>query len=100
MMVVPLQTTFNLVLLNLVAATGPAVASRTTTGATAIRSTVYTHGENNFPCIRIPSTLALPSGVMLSFAAARSWTGDVRAGWLQRALFLGRRPCLLCCCPR
>ena len=44
----------------------------------AVQSTVYTHGEDGFPCIRIPSTLALPFDVMLSFAAARSWTGDVR----------------------
>ena len=43
----------------------------------AIQSTVFTHGEEGFPCIRIPSTLALPFDVMLSFAAARSWTGDV-----------------------
>lgn len=46
--------------------------------ALAVQSTVYTHGEGRFPCIRIPSTLALPFDVMLSFAAARSWTGDVR----------------------
>eukprot|EP01043_Picozoa_sp_COSAG02_P104435 COSAG02_NODE_40432_length_405_cov_1.777778_1_plen_78_part_00 len=46
--------------------------------ADAVQSTVYTHGEEGFPCIRIPSTLALPFDVMLSFAAARSWTGDVR----------------------
>jgi hypothetical protein len=44
----------------------------------AVQSTVYTHSEGGFPCIRIPSTLALPFDVMLSFAAARSWTGDVR----------------------
>lgn len=45
--------------------------------ALAVQSTVYTHGEDGFPCIRIPSTLALPFDVMLSFAAARSWSGDV-----------------------
>ena len=56
-------------------------------------STVYTHGEGGFPCIRIPSTLHIAGsstaaaanrnesaeendGVLLSFAAARSWTGD------------------------
>lgn len=39
-------------------------------------STVFTHGEQGFPCIRIPSTLALPFDVVLSFAAARSYTGD------------------------
>ena len=46
--------------------------------AIAIKSTVYTHGENGWPCYRIPGTLALPFDVMLSFAAARSFTGDVR----------------------
>ena len=38
--------------------------------------TVYTHGENGYPCIRIPSTLRLPNNTLLSFAAARAWTGD------------------------
>ena len=37
---------------------------------------VYRHGESNFPCIRIPSTVSLEGGVVLSFAAARSFTGD------------------------
>ena len=37
-----------------------------------VESTVFTHGEGGFPCIRIPSTLALPFDTMLSFAAARS----------------------------
>ena len=62
-------------------ATAPLLAatllSASASGATVL-STVYTHGEDGFPCIRIPSTLALPFDVMLSFAAARSWTGDVR----------------------
>ena len=44
----------------------------------AIQSTVFTHGEGGFVCIRAPGTLALPFDVMLSFAAARSWSGDVR----------------------
>ena len=61
-------------------ATAPLLAatllSASASGATVL-STVYTHGEDGFPCIRIPSTLALPFDVMLSFAAARSWTGDV-----------------------
>ena len=43
-------------------------------------STVYTHGENGFQCIRIPGTLGVPSSrgdtVLLSFAAARSFAGD------------------------
>ena len=43
-----------------------------------VKSTVFTHGENGWPCYRIPGTLALPFDVMLSFAAARSYTGDVR----------------------
>ena len=32
-------------------------------GRATVLSTVYTHGENGFPCIRIPSTLALPFDV-------------------------------------
>jgi hypothetical protein len=54
-------------------ATGPI----TTSSSATIKSTVFTHGEDGWPCFRIPGTLALPSGVMLSFAAARSYTGDV-----------------------
>ena len=54
-------------------ATAPITASISVT----IKSTVFTHGENGWPCFRIPGTLALPSGIMLSFAAARSYTGDV-----------------------
>ena len=37
---------------------------------------VYRHGEDGFPCIRIPSTIALENNVVLSFAAARGFTGD------------------------
>jgi hypothetical protein len=44
--------------------------------ACALVSTVYTHGENGWPCYRIPGTLALPNDTLLSFAAARSYTGD------------------------
>eukprot|EP01051_Picozoa_sp_SAG22_P012458 SAG22_NODE_1298_length_4811_cov_3.430178_1_plen_318_part_10 len=39
-------------------------------------TTVFTHGEEGFPCFRVPSTLALPFDVMLSFAAARAYMGD------------------------
>ena len=56
----------------LVVGAAPVVASR------EVKSTVFTHGENGWPCYRIPGTLALPFDVMLSFAAARSYTGDVR----------------------
>ena len=56
-------------LASLLAAVGAAAAAAATqrlphTQATVI-STVYTHGEGGFPCIRIPSTLALPFDVML-----------------------------------
>jgi Neuraminidase (sialidase) len=37
---------------------------------------VYSHGESGFPCIRIPTTLFVQDGVLLSFAAARCFTGD------------------------
>jgi sialidase-1 len=47
-----------------------------TAHAATIKSVVYTHGENGWPCYRIPGTLALPNNTLLSFAAARSWQGD------------------------
>ena len=70
---------------------------QTVTTTVTTPSTVFTHGENGFPCIRIPGTLHVPAsatppaatastvtddgdgdgdGVLLSFAAARSFTGD------------------------
>ena len=74
-------------------------------------STVYVHGEEGFPCIRIPTTLDIASsgggggggggggiplaaagsdgGVLLSFAAARSWTGD--SCFPTTTQFLGRK---------
>jgi hypothetical protein len=68
--------------LSAAAAAAVLVATMTLTAApassTTIKSTVFTHGENGWPCYRIPGTLSLPFGVMLSFAAARSFTGDVR----------------------
>lgn len=45
-------------------------------GAATVKSTVFTHGESGWPCFRIPGTLALPNNTLLSFAAARSYTGD------------------------
>lgn len=61
---------------HLATATAPDMAS--TSGSGSIKSTVFTHGEEGWTCFRIPGTLALlPSNVMLSFAAARSFSGDV-----------------------
>jgi hypothetical protein len=37
---------------------------------------VYHQGEEGFPCIRAPATIAVQNGVLLAFAAARCYTGD------------------------
>ena len=39
-------------------------------------SQIYIHGEAGFRCIRIPETVAVQNGVLLSFAAARCFPGD------------------------
>ena len=81
--------------LSAAAAAAVLVATMTLTAAPAssatIKSTVFTHGENGWPYYRIPGTLSLPFGVLLSFAAARSFTGDVRC---TPAAMLARPCCL------
>jgi len=57
-------------------ALGSAAAAAALVGPPAAGTEVYRHGEGGFRCIRIPSTLALPHNILLSFAAARSFTGD------------------------
>lgn len=37
---------------------------------------VFSSGIGGFPCVRVPSLLAIPAGPLLAFAECRSFTGD------------------------
>ena len=42
---------------------------------TVVATTVFHAGEGGFPCVRVPSLLAVP-GTLLAFAECRRFTGD------------------------
>ena len=51
----------------------PAAAFAATTQRQAV---VFESSTGPYPCIRIPSALALPGGEVLAFAECRRWAGD------------------------
>ncbi len=44
--------------------------------APSSRISVFSSGIGGFPCVRVPSLLAIPGGPLLAFAECRSFTGD------------------------
>eukprot|EP01052_Picozoa_sp_SAG31_P051825 SAG31_NODE_12492_length_937_cov_1.681384_1_plen_159_part_00 len=46
------------------------------TASAAARVSVFSSGIGGFPCVRVPSLLAVPGGPLLAFAECRSFTGD------------------------
>jgi hypothetical protein len=42
----------------------------------ALAPSVFPSGIGGFPCVRVPSLLAIPGGPLLAFAECRSFTGD------------------------